>query len=296
MSSCGLPAALLHKLGLLLHRQAVRAWMPRDARTTRPEAISCGTTRRTVSTPIAKPRPADVPELVKIACRQHRVSGVLEQQYLTRASYGWMWCNSTGQRALQPRRQPRCDARRSAVVKHTGGSCQPASRTVLTPMTRPAMSSSGPPLLPGLMAASVWMAPAMTPPSWLLISRPRPLMTPAAHASAASLGAAALAFRSCLSLPGLDALLMERELRMRAAGARTAHCTWEAQAVTSAGNSHRSWPAAALQRTGGQSVVEAKGVAQRIDVLAHPEVGGGAQRCRPQPPQHVLRRPDLQHA
>lgn len=61
----------------LLHKQAMRAWMPSDARTTRPEAISCGTTRRTVSTPIAKPKPAEVPELVKIACRQHRFSGVL---------------------------------------------------------------------------------------------------------------------------------------------------------------------------------------------------------------------------
>ena len=28
---------------------------------------------------------------------------------------------------------------------------------MLTPMTRPAESSSGPPELPGLMAASVWM-------------------------------------------------------------------------------------------------------------------------------------------
>jgi hypothetical protein len=30
---------------------------------------------------------------------------------------------------------------------------------VLTPMTRPAASRSGPPLLPGLMAASVWSSP-----------------------------------------------------------------------------------------------------------------------------------------
>lgn len=52
---------------------------------------------------------------------------------------------------------------------------------VLTPTTRPAESSSGPPELPGLMAASVWMAPPMLPPSWLWISLPRPLMTPAAQ-------------------------------------------------------------------------------------------------------------------
>lgn len=43
-------------------------WMPSEARTTRPEAMSCGITRRTVSMPIAKPRPAEVPELVKMAC------------------------------------------------------------------------------------------------------------------------------------------------------------------------------------------------------------------------------------
>ena len=31
---------------------------------------------------------------------------------------------------------------------------------VLTPISRPALSSSGPPELPGLIAASVWMTPA----------------------------------------------------------------------------------------------------------------------------------------
>jgi hypothetical protein len=36
---------------------------------------------------------------------------------------------------------------------------------VLTPMTAPRESSSGPPELPGLIAASVWMPPAMTPPA-----------------------------------------------------------------------------------------------------------------------------------
>ncbi len=37
---------------------------------------------------------------------------------------------------------------------------------VLRPTTLPALSSSGPPLFPGLMAASLWMPPAMTEPAW----------------------------------------------------------------------------------------------------------------------------------
>mmetsp|Transcript_28698 Transcript_28698/g.70743 ORF Transcript_28698/g.70743 Transcript_28698/m.70743 type:complete len:327 (-) Transcript_28698:862-1842(-) len=50
---------------------------------------------------------------------------------------------------------------------------------VLIPMSRPELSRSGPPELPGLMAASVWMMPSMgrpVLPDW--ISRPRPLITP----------------------------------------------------------------------------------------------------------------------
>ncbi len=35
---------------------------------------------------------------------------------------------------------------------------------VVTPMTRPAESSSGPPELPGLIAASVWMTSAISRP------------------------------------------------------------------------------------------------------------------------------------
>ena len=35
----------------------------------------------------------------------------------------------------------------------------PVATSVLIPMTRPAVSTSGPPLLPGLMAASVWIRP-----------------------------------------------------------------------------------------------------------------------------------------
>ena len=35
----------------------------------------------------------------------------------------------------------------------------PVATSVLIPTTRPAVSTSGPPLLPGLMAASVWIRP-----------------------------------------------------------------------------------------------------------------------------------------
>ena len=65
--------------------------------------------------------------------------------------------------------------------------CTPAERpdavkmAVLTPTTRPAESRRGPPELPGLIAASVWIAPPMLPPSWLWISLPKPLITPAAQ-------------------------------------------------------------------------------------------------------------------
>ena len=49
---------------------------------------------------------------------------------------------------------------------------------VLTPMTLPLLSSRGPPEFPGLMAASVWMPPAMTPPVWLEMTRLRPDTAP----------------------------------------------------------------------------------------------------------------------
>ena len=49
---------------------------------------------------------------------------------------------------------------------------------VLTPISRPALSSSGPPELPGLMAASVWMTSLMGRFVTDWISRPRALMTP----------------------------------------------------------------------------------------------------------------------
>jgi hypothetical protein len=49
---------------------------------------------------------------------------------------------------------------------------------VFTPMSRPALSSSGPPELPGLMAASVWMASLMGRPVTDSICRPKALMMP----------------------------------------------------------------------------------------------------------------------
>ena len=35
--------------------------------------------------------------------------------------------------------------------------CAPSAKAVLTPMTEPVSSTSGPPELPGLIAASVWI-------------------------------------------------------------------------------------------------------------------------------------------
>ena len=49
---------------------------------------------------------------------------------------------------------------------------------VFTPMRRPALSSRGPPLLPGLMAASVWITPEMRRRVTLWISRPSAETTP----------------------------------------------------------------------------------------------------------------------
>ena len=49
---------------------------------------------------------------------------------------------------------------------------------VLMPMSRPALSSSGPPELPGLIAASVWMTPVIGKPTTERMRRPSPLMTP----------------------------------------------------------------------------------------------------------------------
>merc|ERR1719152_268221 len=45
-------------------------------------------------------------------------------------------------------------------------------------MTRPALSSSGPPLFPGFIAASVWMTPGILFPATPVMSRPMALMTP----------------------------------------------------------------------------------------------------------------------
>ena len=47
-----------------------------------------------------------------------------------------------------------------------------------TPITRPAESSSGPPELPGLSAASVWITPEIEKPLGALISRSSALTTP----------------------------------------------------------------------------------------------------------------------
>ena len=44
---------------------------------------------------------------------------------------------------------------------------------VLIPITLPAESSSPPPELPGLIAASVWMRLRITVPSWTWIVRPK---------------------------------------------------------------------------------------------------------------------------
>ena len=49
---------------------------------------------------------------------------------------------------------------------------------VVTPMSRPWESSSGPPELPGLIEASVWITSSMTVPATLWISRPSALITP----------------------------------------------------------------------------------------------------------------------
>mmetsp|Transcript_28635 Transcript_28635/g.72866 ORF Transcript_28635/g.72866 Transcript_28635/m.72866 type:complete len:298 (-) Transcript_28635:467-1360(-) len=89
---------------------------PSEGRVTLPFAMSCGTTRATVSAGMANPTPTLVPVLVKMA--------------------------------------------------------------VLMPTSAPELSSSGPPLLPGLMAASVWMPPGMDDPTSDLISRLSPLTTP----------------------------------------------------------------------------------------------------------------------
>ena len=56
----------------------------------------------------------------------------------------------------------------------------PAVRIALvTPMTRPIESSSGPPELPGLIAASVWMILSIEKWFWAPIERPRPETMPA---------------------------------------------------------------------------------------------------------------------
>ncbi len=55
----------------------------------------------------------------------------------------------------------------------------PVTIWVFTPITRPRASSSGPPELPGLIGASVWMASSIWKPSGAWISRPMPDTIPA---------------------------------------------------------------------------------------------------------------------
>ena len=52
---------------------------------------------------------------------------------------------------------------------------------VLMPTTRPRLSSSGPPLLPGLSAASVWITLSTRCPVMLRRLRPSALTTPGGH-------------------------------------------------------------------------------------------------------------------
>ena len=56
--------------------------------------------------------------------------------------------------------------------------CDGLMMAVFMPISRPALSSSGPPEFPGLMAASVWITPRMLSPSSVEIVRPKPLTTP----------------------------------------------------------------------------------------------------------------------
>ena len=50
---------------------------------------------------------------------------------------------------------------------------------VLTPMTRPRASQSGPPEFPGFSAASVWITSSIRRPVWVRSERPSALTTPA---------------------------------------------------------------------------------------------------------------------
>ena len=56
--------------------------------------------------------------------------------------------------------------------------CAPAITAVLMPITRPRESTSGPPELPGLSAASVWITPSMSRPDWARMLLPSALTTP----------------------------------------------------------------------------------------------------------------------
>ncbi len=49
---------------------------------------------------------------------------------------------------------------------------------VFMPISRPALSNSGPPELPGLIAASVWIMSRMVTPPMPSTSRPKALITP----------------------------------------------------------------------------------------------------------------------
>ena len=94
---------------------------------------------------------------------------------------------------------------------------------VFTPISRPAESSSGPPELPGLMAASVWIAPRITRRVTDSISRLSALTMPVVSVWSSPKGCrsrrpagrpqvAAAAHRQGLSLPAGRDDLQHREI------------------------------------------------------------------------------------
>ena len=57
--------------------------------------------------------------------------------------------------------------------------CAPRIMAVLMPTTRPRLSTSGPPELPGFSATSLWMMPSISRPEVARMVRPSALTTPA---------------------------------------------------------------------------------------------------------------------
>ena len=132
---------------------------------------------------------------------------------------------------------------------------------VLTPMTRPCASTSGPPELPGFSAASVWMTSSTSRPDCVRSERPSALTTPAVTVQSKPNG-----------LPTATAIWPTRSAdeSPNATGVRSGACS-RTTARSVSGSSPTRWPGSL--RPSSSVTRDALGAADDVAVGQHVAVG-----------------------